>query len=78
MSTGEVSAMQVTILRRRTGASMMDATRAIKKADGDILLAQGILKYQGCAIHVKGMTHEEWVMKSAREWCRQIREGRVA
>ena len=77
MSTGEVTPMQVTILRRRTGASMMDAKRALKKADGDLLLAQGILKYQGCAIHVKNMTHDEWVMQSAKEWCRKLRKDRV-
>jgi hypothetical protein len=70
-----ITAATVQRLREKTGAGMMDAKRALDDAKGDLFLAEGILKYRGCAIHVKGMPKEEWVMKMARQY---VREGRTA
>lgn len=69
-----LTAEDVKTLRDKTSASMADAKRALEKAAGDIYLAQGILKYHGCAIHVKNMSHDEWVMSHALDWADELRE----
>jgi len=53
-------------LRNRTGAPLPACTRAYKRAEGDVLIAEGILKYDGCAINVKQGTYDEWVMRNAQ------------
>lgn len=46
---------------------MQSAKKFLELSEGNIDLAVEISRYWGCAIHVTGMTHEEWVMKRARE-----------
>ena len=53
-------------LRNRTGAPLPACTRAYKRAEGDVLIAEGILKYDGCAVNVKQGTYDEWVMRMAQ------------
>lgn len=69
-------------LRSRTGCGLMECQRALDKSEGDVLLAEGYLRYNGLAIHVKkeGMSpseaYNEWVWDRAREWKEsQQREG---
>jgi hypothetical protein len=54
---------------------MMDCAMALEVCGSDHLLAEGYLKYMGCAINVRpkeGETQREaymnWVMEKAREW----------
>ena len=60
-------------LRNRTGAGMIEARKAMKDADYDADLAEGILKYRGCAVAIRGMTKDEWVMINARRWADEKR-----
>ena len=59
-------------LRNRTGAPLPAAMRAYKRAEGDVLIAEGILKYDGCAINVKQGTYDEWVMRNAQGYKEQV------
>ena len=52
-------------LREESGAGMMECSRAMKICDGDALLAEGWLKYYGCAINTYDLPHEEWAMQRA-------------
>jgi len=61
-------------LRDITGAGLIDTKKALIRANGDLLLAQGILKYQGCAINVRGMAYDDWVMERARSWATELRK----
>lgn len=62
-----MTAADVEELRERSGCSMQSAKKFLELSEGNIDLAVEISRYWGCAIHVTGMTHEEWVMKRARE-----------
>ena len=62
-------------LYERGLGSLVQCSDAMTKCDGDVLLAEGCLKYNGCAINVrpkKWQTREEaysaWVMDMAHEW----------
>lgn len=64
-------------LRARTGCGLQDCKRALYDANGDVVLAEGLLRYNGAAIHIKprpGQTeaeaYTEWVWRRAREWAR--------
>jgi translation elongation factor EF-Ts len=63
----DVTAADVRELREQSGCSMQSARKFLELSGGDVTLAGEISRYWGCAIHVKGMTHEEWVLKQARE-----------
>ncbi|MFQ5474106.1 MAG: elongation factor Ts, partial [Dehalococcoidia bacterium] len=45
----EISATEVALLRKVTGAGMMDAKRALEEADGDAERAMDILREKGLA-----------------------------
>lgn len=50
---------------------------AIWKCKGDELLAQGYLKYDGCAINITPKAaYDEWVMEKAREWKQYLENGK--
>lgn len=53
-------------LRDRTGSPLPACANAYKRAEGDVLIAEGILKYDGCAINIKQGTYDDWVMRNAR------------
>lgn len=64
------------MLREETGCSLFEAKYALEKADWDMLLAKGILKYKGLAIHIKNMTREEWVMERALEYVNELKKNK--
>lgn len=74
--------MSVYELRRRTGAGLMECQMAINKANGDMPLAEGYMKYSGLAVNIKkeGMTpaqaHEEWVWDRAKKYAKGV-DGNV-
>jgi len=51
-------------LRDKTNVSLMECKRALDRYDGDMLLAEGYLKYNGCAIKVDD--YEQWVERQVR------------
>ena len=59
-------------LRLRTGAGIQECSKAYKRFDGDILLAEGWLKYYGCAINTYDVPHEVWVEHRARGYKKQV------
>ncbi len=63
---------EVLELRNRTGAPLPACANAYKRADGDVLIAEGILKYDGCAINVKQGTYDEWVMCNAQGYKERV------
>ena len=40
--------------------------------EGDVLIAEGILKYDGCAINVKQGSYDDWVMRNARGYKERV------
>ena len=59
-------------LRNRSGAGMSEAKNALLRCDGDMLLAEGWLKYYGCAINTYDTPHEEWAMNAARGYKERV------
>ena len=70
---------QVEVLRRRSGAGLMECKKALQKANGDLLLAEGYMKYSGLAVNIKmaGKNPEEakedWVWSKARTYAESMR-----
>ena len=60
---------QIKALRNKTGLGLIDCKRALDKCNYDSLLAEGWLRYYGCAIHIED-GYDEWVMKSAKRWAK--------
>lgn len=53
--------------------SRIQCREALWKCKGDELLAQGYLKYNGCAINITPKeAYDEWVMQKAREWKKHL------
>ena len=52
-------------LRHNSGAGLVECQAALEKCDGDTLLAEGWLKYYGCAINTYDLSHEDWAMQRA-------------
>ena len=62
-------------LRDRTCISLTECKGALEKCDGDMFLAEGYLKYNGCAINIRPPEkYDEWVMNMARGWKRHLLE----
>lgn len=68
-----VTAEMVRDMRERTGAGMAEVRHAIALCDGDLLLAEGYLKFAGCAVSVRdepgdqpGDGYRRWVWSRAR------------
>lgn len=61
----KVTAEGVKSLRNRTGAGMVECKNALVHCKGDELLAEGWLKYYGCAINTTE-PHEDWAMRNAQ------------
>lgn len=66
---------QVKMLRERTGCGLLEAARALRKCDSDIILAAAWLRFDGCAINVKSKpgqskaeAYDAWVLTQARDW----------
>lgn len=68
MQQSKITAEMVKNLREESGAGMMECKDALVKCKGDILLAEGWLKYYGCAINTYDMPHEEWALKRAQSY----------
>jgi len=64
-SCNVISAENIKELRDRSGAHVVECRDALLRCKGDLLLAEGYLKYYGCAINTYNMPHEEWAMKQA-------------
>ena len=67
--------VQAKTLRERTGCGLLEAARALRKCDGDIVLAAAWLRFDGCAISVKPKpgqskmeAYDTWVLTKARDW----------
>jgi len=78
----EISKEMVVELRDRSCCSMMECKKALEKYN-DPLMAEGYLKYQGCAICIHphdGMNKEEaydhWVEEMAKSWKEYIMRER--
>ena len=53
--------------------SRIQCREALWKCKGDELLAEGYLKYNGCAINITPkVAYDEWVMQKAREWKKHL------
>ena len=57
-------------MREKTGLGLMDIKRAVSKCGEDELLVYGFLKYNGCAVHIKGPpgSYDKWVMDNAQKY----------
>ena len=53
-------------LQEITNASLNNCARALKKCNGDLLLAEGYLKFDGCAVNVPD--YDVWLMRQARAY----------
>lgn len=60
-----ITALDLKNLRDRTGCGIFQCQKALEACDGNADLAFYYLKYDGCAVLVKGITYKEWVMQSA-------------
>lgn len=60
----------VKALREFTGEGMMACKSALVKAEGDIRLAAGYLKAQGCLIYTSD--REAWELSYAKSWVKDI------
>jgi translation elongation factor EF-Ts len=69
----EVTVKMVMELRDATNISAMECSRALAKYNGDMLLAEGYLKYNGCAIKVDD--YEKWVDDQAQGYKRRMEEN---
>lgn len=57
--------------------SRAQCREALWKCKGDELLAEGYLKYNGCAINITPKeAYDEWVMQKAREWKKHLESSR--
>ena len=61
----KITAATVKQLREDSGAGMMECKDALIHCGGDVLLAEGYLKYYGCAINTYDLPHEDWAMERA-------------
>ena len=79
----EILAKDVKYLREIVGCGLLEAKKALTWAEGDPLLAEGYLKYQGLAVTIRreGMTDQEaydwWVRKNAERYRKDVIEGRL-
>ena len=65
----QVTAAMINELREKASCSLMESQRALKKYNGDMLLAEGYLKYNGCAINVGSKeNYKIWVDEMAHSW----------
>lgn len=60
----------VQALREFTGEGMMACKSALVKAEGDIRLAAGYLKAQGCLIYTEN--REAWERNYAKSWVKDL------
>jgi len=67
----KVTAQMIKDLRDRSGAPMPACKDALVKCEGDELLAEGWLKYYGCAINTSE-PHEDWAMRNARSYKERV------
>jgi len=79
--TKQVDANVVRLLREKTNCGM-DCRKALDKCDGDLLLAEGFLRFNGVAVNVRPkasetpvQAYDAWVMERARTFAEQ--EGAV-
>ena len=57
--------------------SLIQCREALWKCKGDELLAEGYLKYNGCAINITPKeAYDAWVMQKAREWKEHLENNR--
>ena len=65
----EITSELIIELRDKTNTSLQECKRALEKCNGDMLLAEGYLKYNGCAINVGGHeNYKKWVMEMAEDY----------
>jgi len=67
-----ITSQMITDLRDMSGSSLMECKVALEKYDGDMLLAMGYLKYNGCAINCGSKEDKDkWVDEQAQNWKRE-------
>ncbi len=64
----KITADIVKAFRDKTGAGLLETKEVLSRANGDLLLAEGLLRYKGLAINPRGRTNAEWEMDQARAW----------
>lgn len=70
-----ITSNMVKDLRDRTCVSLIECKRALEKCNEDVLLAEGYLKYNGCAIQINPPEkYGEWVMSMAQKWKEHLME----
>lgn len=68
----KVTGEMIKALRDRSGAGMQECAAALKHCKGDELLAEGWLKYYGCAINTYDKPHEQWAMEEAQGYKERV------
>jgi translation elongation factor EF-Ts len=60
---------QIQALRINTGEGLESCKKALIWSQGDVLLAEGYLRYKGCAISMTDK--DEWVSDMAHKWAQK-------
>lgn len=60
----------IKMLRDDSGAGMTECKAVLEKCEWDYLLAEGYLRYYGCAVNTYDTPHEEWAMTGAQAYKR--------
>ena len=68
----KVTGGMIKALRDHTGVGLVECKNALVHCNGDALLAEGWLKYYGCAINTYDEPHEEWAMRNARAYKERV------
>lgn len=69
---------KVRILREWSGEGIMTIGKALNACNGDLLMAAGYLKYDGCLINT---TNKNWVMDMAKGFSQEValtESGKIA
>lgn len=67
----------VKMLRDDSGAGMCECKAVLEKCEWDYLLAEGYLRYYGCAVNTYDVPHEEWAMTGAQAY-KRLRLGEIS
>lgn len=66
----QITKEDVNALREFSGEGLMSCKSALVKAEGDIRLAAGYLKAQGCLIYTEN--REAWERSYAKSWIKDL------
>lgn len=72
-----LNAADVKALRNKSGLGMMACKNALIQCEGDLLLAEGYLRYYDCAVAIRG-DRKAWLLRKARAWADERRITPIA